>query len=395
MSELSILLGVSGSISAYKAVLVARLLIKSGHRVQVAMTKGGQRFIQPVTFEAITGRPVLTSLWDTPSGSIEHVEQSHDVDLILVAPASANLLARLAAGMADDVLTATCLSTTSPIIVAPAMETGMWLNPATQENVTKLKGRGYHVLDPEPGELASGRSGLGRLAEPEIIADFVNHFQAPRDLEGLRVVITAGPTHESLDPVRILSNRSTGTMGIAFAEHAHRRGAIVDLILGPTHHLPSQPVNLHRVESAQEMLNAVDSVVDDADIFIAAAAVSDFRLKDVSEKKLKRGYAGAQHLELVENPDILATMAPRVSKGLVIGFAAETENVEQNATEKMHRKGCDMIVANRVGRQQGFGPGETSIHLVRKSQETLHFGPASKPAVANFVLDQVAQTLRQ
>jgi len=391
----NILLGVSGSISAYKAAHLARLLIKSGHRVQVAMTQGGQRFIQPVTFEAITGQPVLTSLWNTPSGSIEHVEQSHQVDLILIAPASANLLARLAVGMADDVLTATCLSTTSPIIVAPAMETGMWLNSATQENVAKLKARGYQVLDPEPGELASGRSGLGRLPEPEFIADFVINFPSQRDLENRRIVITAGPTHESLDPVRILSNRSTGAMGIAFADRAYSRGASVDLILGPTHLLPAQPVNVHQIESAQEMLEAVEGLVDGADVFIAAAAVSDFRLRQVSQQKLKRNHEGAHQLELIENPDILATVSPRLPNGLVIGFAAETENVEQNAKEKMHRKGCDMVVANQVGREQGFGPGETSIILIQKSQDTLYFGPGTKSAVANFVLDQVAQTLRQ
>ena len=359
------------------------------------MTQGGQRFVQPITFQAITGRPVLTSLWETPSHSIEHVEQSHQVDLVLIAPASANLLARLAAGMADDVLTAICLSTTSPIIVAPAMETGMWLNPATQENVAKLRARGYHVLDPEPGELASGRSGLGRLPEPEFIADFVNHFRVSRDLENRRIVITAGPTHESLDPVRILSNRSTGSMGIAFADDAHRRGAVVDLILGPTHHAPTQPVQLHRVESAEEMLNAVDAVIDSADVFIAAAAVSDFRLKNIHNQKLKRGHDSAHLLELIENPDILATMAPRVQNGLVIGFAAETENLEENAREKMQRKGCDMVVANVVGPDQGFGRQETSIRLIRPSAETLSFGPATKSDVANFVLDQIAQTLRE
>ena len=271
----------------------------------------------------------------------------------------------------------------------------MWLNPATQENVAKLKARGYQVLDPEPGELASGRSGLGRLPEPEFIADFVINFPSQRDLENRRIVITAGPTHESLDPVRILSNRSTGAMGIAFADRAYSRGASVDLILGPTHHLPAQPVNVHQIESVQEMLEAVEGLVDGADVFIAAAAVSDFRLRQVSQQKLKRNHEGAHQLELIENPDILATVSPRLPNGLVIGFAAETENVEQNAKEKMHRKGCDMVVANQVGREQGFGPGETSIILIQKSQDTLYFGPGTKSAVANFVLDQVAQTLRQ
>jgi phosphopantothenoylcysteine decarboxylase/phosphopantothenate--cysteine ligase len=386
-------LGVSGSIAAYKAANLARLLQKAGAQVQVALSAGAQRFIQPLTFEAITARPALTSLWDTDQSQIEHVEQSHAVDLVLVAPASANILARMAAGMADDIITATCLSTTAPIVVAPAMETGMWNHPATQANLETLRRRGVLVVSPESGELASGRSGVGRLAELEVIMSAVNSRLATKDLKGRRFVITAGPTHEKIDPVRILGNRSTGAMGIAFANAASARGAHVDLVLGPTHLKPSSAVHVHRVESAQEMLFATEAVIDSADIFIAAAAVSDFRPAAPAEQKLKRSHGDAQTLELIENPDVLATLSKKIRSGLVVGFAAETQNLEENAREKLQRKGCHMVVANKVGPQRGFGEKASEILLVRAEKESLPYGPASKPELAQFVLDQISAQL--
>jgi phosphopantothenoylcysteine decarboxylase/phosphopantothenate--cysteine ligase len=388
-----IFLGVSGSIAAYKAVELSRLLIKSGVTVRVGLSHGAQAFIQPLTFEALTQNPVLTSLLDAGQGQIEHVEQAHAVDLVLVAPASANLIARMAAGMADDIVAATCLSSTAPIVLAPAMETGMWNHPATQANIDTLKGRGVIIVEPESGDLASGRSGVGRLAQLDVIVAAVASCFRPNDLLDKHFVITAGPTHEKLDPVRLLSNRSTGAMGIAFASAAADRGAKVDLIIGPTHLSTPDAINTHRVESAQDMLHATESVIDSADVFIAAAAVSDFRLSEPSTQKLKRNQAGAMTLNLVENPDILATLSPRVKDGVVVGFAAETEDIEANARVKLERKGCDFVVANQVGPAQGFGPGETEVLLVQEDAETLPFGPASKSKVAGFVLNQVVKLL--
>jgi phosphopantothenoylcysteine decarboxylase / phosphopantothenate---cysteine ligase len=390
-----IFLGVSGSIAAYKAVQLARLLKQSGAQVQVGLSAGAQRFIQPLTFEAITAAPVLTSLWGSTQSQIEHVEQAHAVDLVLVAPATANLLARMAAGMADDIVAATCLSTTAAIVVAPAMETGMWNHPATQENLDRLRSRGVGVVDPESGELASGRSGLGRLAELETIVAAVRARLQPPDLAGRRIVITAGPTHERIDPVRILGNRSTGAMGIAFADMAAARGAHVDLVLGPTHLCPPPNVTSHRVESAQQMLQATDQLVDQADVFIAAAAVSDFRPEQSAKQKLKRNQAGAHSIALIENPDILATLAPRIKKGVVVGFAAETENLEENAKGKLVKKGCHMVVANHVGPGVGFGERQTEIVLVTKDEDSESFGPASKSEVACFVLDRIAGKLNE
>ena len=393
MQGTRIFLGVAGSIAAYKAVELSRLLIKAGASVNVGLSEGAKRFIQPLTFEAVTQNPVLTSLWASSQSQIEHVEQSHAVDVVLVAPASANLIARMAAGMADDIIAATCLSTIAPIVVAPAMETGMWNNPATQANIKTLQDRGVIVVAPEAGDLASGRSGMGRLAEIEVIVAAVLAQIGPKDFEGRHFVITAGPTHEKIDPVRILSNRSTGAMGIAFAEAAARRGAKVDLILGPTHLSPPISVTTHHVESAREMLQAAESVITADDIFIAAAAVSDFRPSDAAEQKLKRSHVGAQELSLTENPDILATVSPKLKDGLVIGFAAETENVEANAKDKLDRKACDLMVANQVGPSKGFGPGQTEILLVSKEDGAQAFGPASKTEVAHFVLDQVRMKL--
>lgn len=398
-----ILLGVSGSIAAYKAVEVARLLIKGGARVQVAMTQGAMRFVTPLTFEAITHQPVLTTLWSAQSDKgteINHVERAHEADLVLVAPATANVMARMAAGMADDPLTAILLSTLAPVLIAPAMESGMWMHPATQDNLTLLERRGVRVLGPGSGDLASGRSGLGRMIDPQDIADAVLRVVRPGDLAGLGMTITAGPTWEALDPVRILANRSTGAMGIEIARAAARRGASVTLILGPTHLSPPAEVRTIRVESAAQMLNAGQNEVSRTDILIATAAVSDFRPADPHAQKLKRSAPEAQHLALAENPDILATLSKslrqRTDRGVtVVGFAAETEAVEDNARAKLEKKGCDLVIGNIVGPDRGFGPGKTQVLAVRRSGSAASFGPASKAEVADFVLDQVVGVREQ
>lgn len=403
-----VLVGVTGSIAAYKAIELVRLLTAAGHRVQVVMTESAQRFVTPVTFEAITRQAVLADLWALQGHEIEHVERAHDVDVLVVAPASANTIARLAHGLADDVLSAIALSTRAPLVIAPAMETGMWLHPATQANVATLRSRGAVIVEPESGALASGRSGVGRLAPVEAIAarveavlqpdprgrDDAGHEASAREVwRGRKVVITAGPTYERLDPVRVLTNRSTGEMGIAIAAAAQARGAAVTLVLGPTHLSPPASVITVRVESAREMFEATARAIEGVDVLIAAAAVSDFRPAEAQSSKLKRSDPRAKMLILEENPDVLASLAPRVKDdGVVVGFAAETDAVEANARAKLHAKGCDIVIGNVVGPGVGFGSGETSVIAVRAGG-TVPFGPAPKVAVAEFVLDQVAATL--
>lgn len=395
-----ILLGVSGSIAAYKAVEVARRLMEGGARVQVAMTQGATRFVTPLTFEAITQHAVLVDPWklDAPGASREigHVERAHAVDLCVVAPATANLMARMAAGFADDALTAVLLSTRAPVLIAPAMESGMWLNPATQDNLQTLEGRGVRVLGPGTGELASGRSGIGRMLEPEAIAEAALRVVRPGDLAGVGVTITAGPTWEALDPVRILANRSTGAMGIEIARAAVRRGAAVTLVLGPTHLPPPADVRTVRVETAEQMLDAARGALARTDVFVASAAVSDFRPSRPSDTKLKRSAPQAQRLDLTENPDVLATFTQELrARGgrpaTVVGFAAETEAVEENARGKLEKKGCDLVIGNVVGPDRGFGAGKTQVVAVPKRGPVTPFGPANKAEVAEFVLDQVVK----
>lgn len=393
-----VLLGVSGSIAAYKAVEIARLLQKGGAEVEVCLTRGALAFVTPLTFEAITRAPVRTEVLGTDGGEIAHVEQAHAVDLILVAPASANVLARLAAGFADDALTATILATRAPLLLAPAMETGMWENPATTDNVARLVARGAQILGPGEGALASGRSGRGRMLEPAEIVEQVFGALGPRDFAGREVLVTAGPTWEPLDPVRILSNRSTGAMGIEIAVAAARRGGQVTLVLGPTHLVPpSHPgLKVVRVETALQMLAAAEAALRKNSVVIGTAAVSDFRPAAARPQKLKRSDPAAAQLALAENPDVLATLGTKLGEGgLLVGFAAETEDVEAHALGKLKKKGCHLIIANQVGSAQGFGPGETKVVALDDVGGRAAFGPASKTKVAQFVLDQVARVGKQ
>lgn len=390
-----VLLGVSGSIAVYKAAELARRLMDRGLDVQVAMTASAQRFVTPLTFRALTGRKVLTSLW-ADSDEIEHVERAYDADVLLMAPASANLLARLAHGLADDVLTTTALSSRAPLVLAPAMETHMWLHPATQANVATLTGRGARLVEPSQGALASGRSGLGRFPEiPDIVEATLSALRPKSTWQGQVVLITAGPTFEPLDPVRGLTNRSTGAMGIAIAEAAADRGAEVHLVLGPTGLAPRGGVHLHRVETALEMMQAAELIVDRADVLIASAAVSDFRPAHVHGEKLKKTEVGANTLHLERNPDILANLAarrraaPGGHAARIVGFAAETSDLESHARHKLAQKGCDFVVANLVGPSRGFGERETEILLVPKDLPAEPYGPASKREVAAFLLDRL------
>jgi phosphopantothenoylcysteine decarboxylase / phosphopantothenate---cysteine ligase len=389
-----ILLGVTGSIAAYKAVELARLMSKRGAVVQVALTRRAQEFVAPLTFQSVTARPVLFDLFAL-SDRIEHVERAHEVDLAIIAPASANTIAKLACGLADDPVTATVLATRAPILIAPAMETNMWENAATRENVAKLLSRGVEVIGPAEGELASGRSGAGRMVEPEEICEAVFARLTPKDLVGVDVLITAGPTWEPIDPVRVLTNRSTGAMGIALARAAKSRGARVTLVLGPTHLPVPANVELVRVETAEEMLEASVDRIADQDVVIASAAVSDYRPNEPRTEKLKRSDPNAGSIALVENPDVLASLAKLAKMGAVIvGFAAETGDLVPNAREKMAKKGCHLVIANRVGRDRGFGGADTEVIAVDAEAER-PFGPAGKDAVAQFVLDQVVRLREQ
>ena len=321
------LLGVTGSIAAYKAGLLARLLVDAGADVRVILTHSAERFVGRDTFSALTGHPVQTSLWDNP-GEVVHVDLAHQIDVAVVAPATANVMAKLATGIADDLLTSTLLETRCPLVIAPAMHTGMWQHPATVANTAALAGRGAVVVGPVVGALAAGDEGLGRLAEPEDIFEAVVRAVSDRnDLRGVRIVVTAGPTHEPIDPVRFIGNRSTGRMGIAVAAEAASRGADVRLILGPdTVPAPTGVTTVH-VETAEQMHRAVVSASDDADVVVMAAAVADFRPKAVADGKLKKE-AGTPELLLEPTPDILRELGEHKGHRVLVGFAAETDDLE-------------------------------------------------------------------
>ena len=350
-----ILLGVTGGIAAYKAVILTRLLRLHGASVRVVMTRSAERFIGPATFAALSEHRVYTDLWEEP-GVVLHVRLAHETDLAVVAPATANVIAKLAQGIADDLLTSTLLEASCPIVVAPAMHSGMWEHAATQTNVTTLSERGVRVVGPVSGSLAAGDDGVGRMSEPEdILAEIAGVLVAAGELSGRRIVVTAGPTWEPIDPVRFVGNRSTGKMGFAVAAEAFSRGADVTLVVGPGTVEPPEGPALVRVTTAQEMRDAVLATAADADAVVMAAAVADFRPADASSAKLKKE-EGTPRVELVPTPDILAELG--IAKGglVLVGFAAETQDVQAAGREKLSRKGVDLLIANEVGREgTGFG----------------------------------------
>jgi phosphopantothenoylcysteine decarboxylase/phosphopantothenate--cysteine ligase len=396
----TILLGVSGSIAAYKAVDLARRLVKAGANVQVIMTDRARAFVTPLTFRAVTGRKVMARWDDTADTEIAHVELGYRIDAAVVAPATAQTIARLALGFADDALSATLLSHVGPLLIAPAMESRMWAHPATAAHVATLRERGVRFVGPVAGELASGRSGHGRMAEPDAIVAALEATLASDGLADRTLLITAGPTWERLDPVRILTSRATGTFGVSLAEAAVRRGARVRLVAGPG--VPASPPHprLERtdIESALDLERAVTDRLDGLDALIATAAVSDFRPAHPRDGKLKRSDPAADRLDLVENPDVLATAASelrrRGARTVVVGFAAETSDVEAHAEAKREKKGCDFMVANRVGVDRGFGAGSTEVVWLGEAVRVA-FGPGSKPAAADFVLDRLEEAVRQ
>src|SRR5690554_222034 len=392
-SGTKVLLGISAGIAAYKSAMLARLLKQAGCEVRVVMTEGAQAFITPLTLQALTGEPVRTSLLDPEAeAGMGHIELARWADTILIAPATADLMARLAAGMADDLLTTLCLASQSRKVIAPAMNQAMWAHPATQRNAARLAEDGWRLLGPASGDQACGDVGPGRMLEPEeILAALLEPPKAP-EAAGLAVTITAGPTREPLDPVRYLSNHSSGKMGYALAEAAAALGARVTLISGPVS-LPC-PAGVERleVETALEMHEAAQRLAPESDLFIGCAAVADYRAESAAEHKIKK-VEGEEELvlRLVKNPDIIAGVAalPAESRPLVVGFAAETRDVERYARDKLARKGLDMIVANDVSREGlGFGSDHNAALLLWRSgdgevdQETLDPQPKGEMATA-------------
>ena len=383
------LLGVTGGIAAYKAALVARLLEASGADVSVVLTENATRFIGPDTFAALTREPVYSSLWDRP-GEVLHVRLAHEADVAVVAPATANLIAKLAHGLADDLLSATLLEATCPLVIAPAMHTGMWEQAATRANAEKLRERGARIVGPATGPLAHGDEGIGRLAEPEDVVAAVRAALAQHDLEGRRLVVTAGPTHEPIDPVRFLGNRSTGKMGIAIANAALDRGAVVTLILGPGTVEPPVRADVVPVETAEEMLDAVLAAVDDADAVVMAAAVADFRPKQIAASKLKKD-AGVPDLLLEPTPDILAELGERDRRPILVGFAAETDELEAAGRSKLSSKRLDLVVVNRVGREgTGFGSETNEAMILAADGDDEPLRTWTKAELASAVCDRVA-----
>jgi phosphopantothenoylcysteine decarboxylase / phosphopantothenate---cysteine ligase len=395
-SNRTVVLGVGGGIAAYKACEVARLVVKGRGRVRVAMTPAATRFVGPLTFQAISGAPVVVDLLDEATErSYGHLQLAREADLFLVAPATADLIARLRAGMGDDAVTTTALAVTCPVLLAPAMNTRMWQNPAVQENLAALRARGWHVVGPGSGVLADGDVGEGRLAEPEEIAVAASRLLGNLDLSGRRVVVTAGPTREPIDPVRFISNPSSGKMGYALAAVAARRGAEVVLVSGPTVLPDPAGVRTVRVETAEEMARAVEAVASPMDLFIGAAAVSDYRPAVAAPHKLKKR-AGDETMQLTRTPDILAGLGARLAghadAPVLVGFAAETEEVIANAREKLKKKRCDLVVANKVGGPgSGFGADTNRVALVSATELAEIEGPKEK--VAEAILDWIVPVL--
>jgi phosphopantothenoylcysteine decarboxylase / phosphopantothenate---cysteine ligase len=386
---MKIILGIGGGIAAYKAAELARLLMQQDHQVQAVMTSAAQQFVQPLTFAALTGRKVLTDLFAIES-AIEHISVAQEHEVLVVAPATADLMAKMAHGLAEDFLTTLYLAFKGTVILAPAMNVNMWEHPATQANLETLRKRGHRIVEPASGYLACGMTGPGRLADPEAIAAAVQDASRQRrDLEGEVVLLTAGPTQEPLDPVRYISNRSSGKMGYALAEAAAARGAKVTLVSGPVHLPAPRGVEMLHVRTADEMRDAVFAHLHEAGIVIKAAAVADFHLSKVPEQKVKKTAARIS-MELDPTPDILAELGRKKGDRLLIGFAAETQNLVQEARRKLETKNCDMVVGNLVGGADlGFESDQNEVTLVLRTGETIPISRASKREIADRILDQV------
>ena len=390
-----ILLGVTGGIAAYKSAELVRRLKERGADVRVVMTASAREFMTPLTFQALSGNPVHTDLLDPAAeAAMGHIELARWADRILVAPASANFMSRLAEGRGDDLLTTLCLATREPIVLAPAMNQGMWQNPATQANLETLKGRGIHLLGPGDGSQACGEVGPGRMLEPDTLAEAMAAQFATEQLAGRHVVITAGPTREAIDPVRYLSNHSSGKMGYALAEAAVEAGARVTLISGPTGLPTPERVTRIDVTSALEMLEASLAQAPQCDLFIGAAAVADYRPADYQPQKMKKGDGDTLQITLTKNPDIIAAVAQTENRPITIGFAAESEQLLEYARGKRERKGLDAIIANDISREGlGFNSDDNAVTLIDAERE-LALGPMSKTRLARALIAELSRYTR-
>jgi len=391
----NIVLGVTGGIAAYKSIIVVRLLKQQGANVRVVMTDAAREFITPLSFQAVSANPVHSSLLDTEAeAAMGHIELARWADVVIIAPASANTIANLASGSAGDLLSTLCLATSAPVTIAPAMNQAMWAKPSTADNIDCLQQRGVQVLGPASGEQACGDIGEGRMLEAEEIVEALEQMFNSQLLSGVRVMLTAGPTREAIDPVRYISNHSSGKMGYALAQAALEAGASVELISGPCTLAASDRIQLRHVESAEQMLQAVEAEIDKIDIFIAVAAVADYRPQQVAGNKIKKTDE-TMTLQLVKNPDILATVASRNDKPFCVGFAAETEQLEDYARKKLQQKNLDMIFANRVDSSElGFNSDYNSITALWRDGEQV-FDKTTKSRLASELVSLIAQHYHQ
>lgn len=386
-----VLLGVTGGIAAYKSAELIRRLQDEGADVRVIMTQGAREFITPLTLQALSGHPVHQELLDAETESVMgHIELARWADLLLVAPATADFMARLVAGRGDDLLTAVCLAADSPVAIAPAMNQAMWGKASTQQNIQNLRAADILIMEPDEGIQACGEIGVGRLMDvPDIVAMACGVFQTGA-LQGRHVIITAGPTREAIDPVRFISNHSSGKQGYALAEAAVEAGASVTLVSGPTSLNPPERVNCIQVESAREMLAAVLAHTSDADIFIGVAAVADYRPAAAAEQKMKKQDEAGMTLQLVQNPDILKTVAQQENRPFTVGFAAETEKLIEHATAKLHRKQLDMIIANNVANSDiGFNADDNETVIITTGT-TVTLEKMSKASLARHLIQAIA-----
>lgn len=389
-----VLLGVTGSIAAYKIANLASMLVKLNADVHVIMTKNAEQFIFPVTFETLTGNKVIDDTFERNSGyHVAHIAMAAEADVVLIAPATANVIAKLAHGIADDMLTSTMLACTSPILLSPAMNTHMYENQVTQENMEKLKSLGYQLIEPASGYLACGDTGKGKMPEPEVLLDCIlQEIACEKDMTGKKVLVTAGPTREAIDPVRYITNHSTGKMGYAIAENAARRGAEVTLVSGPVQIAKPRFVRTIDVTSAEEMYQAVEKEFDSQDIIVMAAAVADYRPEVVAENKIKKS-DGQMSISLERTKDILGTFAHKKTKQFICGFSMETENMLENSKAKLKKKNLDMIVANNLKvAGAGFGT-DTNIVTVITEESCEELPIMKKEEVAGAIFDRILNKL--
>ncbi|HOH11050.1 MAG TPA: bifunctional phosphopantothenoylcysteine decarboxylase/phosphopantothenate--cysteine ligase CoaBC [Bacillota bacterium] len=398
LSKPTIIMGVTGGIAAAKSTLLASRLNKAGFDVRVIMTPNATKFVSELTFRSLTGNKVVTDMFEEPEEwDIRHVSLAKKARLAVICPATANFIGKAANGIADDMLTTTIMALSCPVVVAPAMNDAMWANDAVQANVLKLKDMGYVFAGPVTGRLACGTEGLGRMAEPDAIFDVVMHSYLAigrSSLKGVKLLVSAGPTVEPIDPVRYIANRSSGKMGYALASAAAARGAEVTLVSGPTALPDPLNVEVKRVDTAEQMLKALEDGFEGCDAFVATAAVADYRAKEYSDRKIKKEKTGIKELELVENPDILAKLSSMKGGRLMVGFAAETEDAIESALGKYSKKGLDMIVVNEVNeRNQPFGAEDNIVSIITGKGEVESLPRMSKSELSHMILDRISELM--